>query len=86
MNATAIALIKKPADIETVGVETAEIETAWAEHLHRNDVIRRYFAAVDKNDHDEAGFVWLEAAAYDRANPGSSPITAELDEQLLAVA
>jgi hypothetical protein len=84
MNATAIALIKQPADIETVEVETAEIETAWAEHLYRNDVIRRYFAAMHKQDWDEAGFIWLEAAAYDRANPGSSPITAELDEQALA--
>ncbi|MCX5584260.1 hypothetical protein [Streptomyces erythrochromogenes] len=62
----------------------AEIDDAWYEHLYRSGVIRRYFAAIDKRDWDEAGFVWLEAQAYDRANPGSSPITAELDEQLLA--
>jgi acyl-coenzyme A synthetase/AMP-(fatty) acid ligase len=71
---TRLTLIKQP----------SEIETAWAEHRYRNDVIRRYWAAVDSGDRDEAGFVWLEAAAYDRANPGSSPITAELDEQALA--
>jgi hypothetical protein len=71
---TRLTLIKQP----------AEIDAAWAEHLYRNDVIRRYFAAVDKRDHDEASFIWLEAAEYDRSNPGSSPITAELDEQALA--
>lgn len=73
MNAT-VTLIKQP----------AEIETAWAQHAYRSDVVRRYWAAVDKQNWDEAGFIWLEAAAHDKVNPGSSPITAELDEQALA--
>jgi hypothetical protein len=61
-----------------------EIETAWVEHSYRNDVIRRYFEAIQKRDWNDVGFVWLEAAAYDKANPGSSPITDALDEQPLA--
>jgi hypothetical protein len=70
MNATAtLTLVKQP----------DEIESAWAEHEYRNDVAKRYFKAIHAKDWDEAGFVWLEAAAYDKAHENSSsPLVDEL--------
>ncbi|MFE9844711.1 hypothetical protein [Streptomyces goshikiensis] len=60
------------------------IELAWAEHEEREAIERRYFAALHAGDLDMAAAVWLDAAAYDEANPGCSPLTDVLDGQPLA--
>lgn len=64
-----VTLIKPPSDTDR----------AWAEHGARQDIVARYFAALQSRRLDVAASVWLEAAAYDSANPGSSSIVDELD-------
>jgi hypothetical protein len=76
MYATVTAL-KQPTENE-IEVTESEIEAAWMEHEYRAGVVRRYFEAVLAKDWDEAAFIWLEAGAYDEANPDCSPLLDEL--------
>ncbi|MFJ3878045.1 hypothetical protein ACIPW5_11355 [Streptomyces sp. NPDC090077] len=63
-----------------------ETDAAWAEHAYRQDVVRRYYQAVEAKDRIEAAFVWLEAHAHDKANQHNSPLVDELDAELPAAA
>lgn len=63
----------------TLRTRPSEAELAWAEHGTRQDIARRYFAALQARDLDAAANIWLEAGDYDRANPASSSLRDELD-------
>lgn len=56
----------------------AEEDIAWAEHAERNRITRDYWTAFEARDLETAWAYRQEAAAYDRANPESSSLVAEL--------
>lgn len=56
----------------------AEEDIAWAEHAERDRITRGYWTALEARDLNTAWDYRQQAVAYDRANPESSSLVAEL--------
>lgn len=60
-----------------------ETEHAWAEHAERERIISAYRGAANRSDATAARW---EARLYDLANPGTSSLAAQLDDDQPAAA